>query len=262
MGRHWASHCLKMKFTYKTKTNWHDTDANRTVRPSKIVEYMQETANRQCESSSLPLDRLRDEKGLAFILGSISINIYKPLHAFEDIEVRTWCKESKSYIFNRYFDITRDGEVIAEASSAWVLIDIQSKSMVRASAHEELWREFYYDEPIEPSVLLPKARISKDAELYEVGKRKIVYSDIDYNLHMNNTRYPDMVCDHLKEMTDREKAYRVFAMSLSYIKESSLGATLTVTRGSMREDGTIDVRTLNEAGESCLEALVRLREIE
>ena len=251
-----------MKFTYKIKTNWHDTDASRIVRPSKIVEYMQETANRQCESSSLPLDRLRDEKGLAFILGSISINIYKPLHAFEDIEVKTWCKESKSYIFNRYFEIARDGEVVAEASSVWVLIDIKSKNMVRASAHEELWREFYYDEPIEPSVLLPKARISSESELFEVGKRKIVYSDIDYNLHMNNTRYPDMACDHLCEMTDREKAYRISAMSLSYIKESPLGATLTVTRGEMRTDGCIDVRTRNEAGEICLEAVVKLTTIE
>ena len=119
-----------MKFTYKTKTNWHDTDANRCVRPSKILEYMQEAANRQCESSGLPLERLRDEKGLAFILGALSMNIYKPLHAYEEIEVNTWCKEAKSYIFMRYFEIVRGGERIAEASSTWVLIDINTKAMV------------------------------------------------------------------------------------------------------------------------------------
>ena len=96
-----------MKFTNKIKTNWHDTDAHRNVRASKIVEYMQETANAQCESSGLPLEKLRDERGLAFILGALSINIYSPLHAYEEIEVRTWCKEAKSYIFNRYFEIYR-----------------------------------------------------------------------------------------------------------------------------------------------------------
>lgn len=247
-----------MKFTYNIKTNWHDTDANRCVRPSKIVEYMQETANRQCESSGLPLDKLRDEKGLAFILGALSINIYKPLRAYEEIEVRTWCKEAKSYIFNRYFEIVRAGEKIAEAASTWVLIDLNTKNMVRASNYDFLSEKFYYDDPVDPSVLLPKARIASDAQLFEVGKRKISYSDIDYNMHMNNTHYPDMICDFLDEMNNESNDYTVSSLSLSYLKESHLGATLTVTRSEMSDDGKIEIRTLNEAGESCLEAVVAL----
>ena len=249
-----------MKFTYKIKTNWHDTDANRCVRPSKILEYMQETANRQCECSGLPLERLRDEKGLAFILGALSMNIYKPLHAYEEIEVNTWCKEAKGYIFMRYFEIIRGGEKIAEAASTWVLIDLNTKSMVRSSVYDFLDGCFYYDEPVDPEALLPKARIAKDTPLLEVGKRKIRYSDIDYNMHMNNTHYPDMLCDYLEEMTQNEPYY-VSQMSLSYLKESPLGATLTITRGNMREDGRIEIRTLNEAGETCLEAVVGLATI-
>ena len=249
-----------MKFTYKIKTNWHDTDANRCVRPSKILEYMQETANRQCECSGLPLERLRDEKGLAFILGALSMNIYKPLHAYEEIEVNTWCKEAKGYIFMRYFEIIRGGEKIAEAASTWVIIDLNTKSMVRSSVYDFLDGCFYYDEPVDPEALLPKARIAKDTPLLEVGKRKIRYSDIDYNMHMNNTHYPDMLCDYLEEMTQNEPYY-VSQMSLSYLKESPLGATLTITRGNMREDGRIEIRTLNEAGETCLEAVVGLATI-
>ena len=247
-----------MKFSFKIKTNWHDTDAHRNVRATKIVEYMQETANRQCEDSGLPLERLRDEKGLAFILGALSLNIYKPLHAYEEIEVRTWCKEAKSYIFQRFFEIARDGEIVAEASSTWVLIDLEKKTMVRADNYDFFSGKFYYDEPVDPERLLKKARIHKEIELSEVGKRRIVYSDIDYNMHMNNTHYPDMICDFLCEMTDSENAYRVAQMSLSYVKESALGATLTVTRSEMGEDGTVFVRTLNESGETCLEAVVRL----
>ncbi len=247
-----------MKFSFKIKTNWHDTDAERNVRASKIVEYMQETANRQCEDSGLPLEKMRDEKGLAFILGALSLNIYKPLHAYEDIEVRTWCKEAKSYIFQRFFEIVRGGEVVAEAASTWVLIDLEKRTMVRADSCAFFDGCFYYDEPVDPAVLLPKARISKETPLYEVGKRRIAYSDIDYNMHMNNTHYPDMICDFLSEMTDKNGAYRVAKMSLSYIKESALGATLTVMRSAMGEDGTVFVRTLNESGETCLEAVVRL----
>jgi acyl-ACP thioesterase len=77
---------------------------------------------------------------------------------------------------------------------------------------------------------------------------------------MNNTHYPDMICDFLDEMTDETKAYKVKSMSLSYVKESHIGATLTVIRGAMDENGEIAVKTLNEAGETCLEAIVCLAE--
>lgn len=244
-----------MKFTYKITTNWHDTDANRCVRPSKIVEYMQETANRQCESSGLPLDKLRDEKGLAFILGALSINIYKPLHAYEEIEVRTWCKEAKSYIFNRYFEIIRDGEKIAEAATTWVLIDLNSKTMVRASNIDFFDGKFYYDEPVDPAALPPKAKISKDASLIEVGKRKITYSDIDYNMHMNNTRYPDMICDFLPA----EAIPGIHTMHLEFAREAKLGSTLRVLRGARVTDEGDTVyllQTINEQDELCLAAEV------
>ena len=133
--------------------------------------------------------------------------------------------------------------------------------MVRAESHEWMNDRVFYDEPIDPTALPKKPRISRDVELYEVGKRKISYSDIDYNMHMNNTRYPDMICDFLDEMTSENPAYRVGEMSLSYVKESPLGATLTVLRMSQNEDGTILVRTQNESGENCLDALVALEQI-
>ena len=250
-----------MKFTAKYTSNWHDTDAHRIVRAGKLVTYMQETANRQCEASGLPLDALRDEKGLGFILGSISMKIDKPLYAYEDFEVRTWCKMARGYTFNRYFEIVKDGEVIASAATVWVLIDINEKKMVRAENYEWMHERFYYDEPVDPASLPKKARITQDTDLFPIGQRRIVYSDIDYNMHMNNTHYPDMICDFLDEMTSDATAYRVGAMSLTYVKESKLGATLSLSRSKMDEQGNILIRTQNEQGETCLDALAQLVEI-
>jgi acyl-ACP thioesterase len=130
--------------------------------------------------------------------------------------------------------------------------------MVRADNYDFLKDSFYYDEPVDPAAVPKKARIDKEIELYEVGKRKICYSDIDYNMHMNNTHYPDMICDFLDEMADTENEWRVKSMSLSYIKESHLGATLTVMRSERQPDGTVYVRTLGESGETCLESVVEL----
>ena len=79
-------------------------------------------------------------------------------------------------------------------------------------------------------------------------------------MHMNNTRYPDMLCDHLDEMTE-DAACRLSSVSLSYLKEAHIGATLTVCRGKMNEHGLIEMRTVNESGEICLEATVGIEKI-
>ena len=245
-----------MKYTEKHTVRWHDTDANRCARPSKIVEYMQEVANRQCEACGLPLDKLRDERGLGFILGALSLRIDAPLHAYDEIEVSTWCVPARGYIFNRYFEIKKNGETVAQAASTWVLLDINKKTIVRLSPDDDMNTHFYYDDPVDPASVPRKPRIAKDAPLYKIGERRIAYSDIDYNMHMNNTHYPDMICDFLDEMT--AGSCRVSSMSLSYVKEAALGETLSVCRTNVDENGIILVRTKNSAGDVCLEASVTL----
>ena len=47
-----------MKFSYRDTVKWHDTDANRCVRPSRILTYMQEAANLQMAANSRNLDKL------------------------------------------------------------------------------------------------------------------------------------------------------------------------------------------------------------
>ena len=90
--------------------------------------------------------------------------------------------------------------------------------------------------------------------MVEVGVRRIVYSDLDYNGHMNNTRYPDMLCDFLPDGT----VPHVRVMHFSYLKEGAYGAQLRILRGErMTENGKAYLfHTLNESGELCLEAEV------
>ena len=53
-----------MKYTHRFQVKWHDTDANREVRPSQVLMYMQETANLQLRHHGISLDDLRDRHGL------------------------------------------------------------------------------------------------------------------------------------------------------------------------------------------------------
>ncbi|MBQ3000092.1 MAG: hypothetical protein IJD64_06505 [Clostridia bacterium] len=75
-----------------------------------------------------------------------------------------------------------------------------------------------------------------------------MYSDIDYNMHMNNTRYADMLCDFLP--LDEVDALRGF--SLSYLNEAAYGHTVSVLGG--KQENIRYFRTTDEEGTPCLEA--------
>ena len=239
-----------MKFSIDYTTRWHDTDASRLVRPSALLVYMQETSNRHVAQSGMSLDALRDERGLAFILSKIRIAFHRPLSAFEDIRVETFTCPSRGYASTRGFRVLSGGNVVAEADTLWALVDINDKSLRKTDESGYL----FDDE--EPLVLdLPtRTRAPSSVELYEVGKRAILYSDLDYNMHMNNTRYPDMLCDYMPI----EQVSRIKGMTLSYLREAAFGDTLTVLRG--KDGGNYYFKTVNDQGQTCLEAVITVAE--
>ena len=235
-----------MIYTERYRTRWHDTDAERKVRPTQILIYMQETSNRHIASSGTTLEELRDRDGLAFILSKIKLAIRKPLYAYEDIEVDTWTSEGRGFSSLRFFRIRRGDDIIAEAETVWALVGLNDGKLHRFDEIKWNWEN---DEPVD--VGLPsRFRVPKTEELEVLGERKIVYSDLDYNMHMNNTRYADMLCDFLPI----GEVHIIKGMSLSYLHEAHFGDTVTVY--GRREEGSYLIRTVNSEGKACLEAQV------
>lgn len=239
----------KMKFTQHYITKWHDTDANRQMRPSALVTYLQETANEHLIQKGISLDNLRDRFGLAFILGSISVRVYEPLFSGDAIEVETWTCGTKGYRHNRCFRVLKEEKTVAEATSVWALIKLADGSLVKV---EDMPYHIEPEEPISLPALPVRLRMPSLSEMELAGERRIVYSDIDYNGHMNNTRYPDMLCDFLPEMRD----CRMTGMVLSYRREAAFEHTLRVFRAKT-EDGYL-VCTVDEDGGVCTEAFIKL----
>lgn len=238
-----------MKFTQHYTVKWHDTDANRQVRPSALVTYLQETANEHLIQTGISLDELRYRYDLAFILGSISVRAYEPLFSQDNITVETWTCGEKGFRHNRCFRVLREGKTVAEATSVWALINLKDGTLVKVEDMP------YHIEP-DPTITLPdlppRIKMPPLSEMEPLGARRIVYSDIDYNGHMNNTHYPDMLCDFVPDMCQN----RVTGMLLSYRKEAVFAHTLCVF-GKKTESGYF-ICTVDEEGAVCTEALLQL----
>ena len=75
---------------------------------------------------------------------------------------------------------------------------------------------------------------------------------------MNNTKYPDMICDFLPSMDGKW----VRTLSLSYLREAAFGDTLAIHRGLVADtpDAYL-IRTTRPDGAVCLEAEIGLSDL-
>lgn len=243
-----------MIFTKKYTTKWHDTDAERRVRATQLLVYMQETSNHHMRACGPDLDLLRDKYGLAFILSKIRFEIYEPLFAFEDIEVDTWTCPARGYSILRFFRIRKGEKIIAVADTTWALLNLKEMTLAPGDVLDGIYN-FQNSEPVELDV--PKRfRLPSDLVLECIGNRKITYSDLDYNMHMNNTKYPDMLCDFMPI----EQVKNIRAFLLSYVNEAAFGDELIVNHAVA--DNTHYFRTTKGEGKVCLEAMVVLEDAE
>ncbi len=238
-----------MKWTENYRINSHDCDSSGKVRPSLILRYMQETANLQLRSLGPTTEELiRDDR--AFILSRINMSIYTDLYAYDNISVSSWACESRGVTFNRCYQIHRDGELIAEAAAVWGLIGISARKIYRV---EDVTLGFDVDEPLELDA--PKrVHIPRDLSLALVGERSIVYSDLDLNQHMNNTNYPDMLCDFIPDIVNQ----RILNIAISFAGEARLGETLKVYM--RHSEGQYYFRTVRSDGSTNVEAMIMVED--
>lgn len=236
-----------MRFIKNYTVRWHDTGADRVITPSRLVEFMQESASLHCRSLGHDLDEMRDKEGLGFVVTRLSYEVLASLYAQDEITVETWVPESYGLFFNRCYEVKKNGTVVARGISVSALLDLKTRKFLRVSDYDF---GFEVEDCVRLSDGIPmRLRLAQDQPLTHVGMRKIACSDLDYNLHMNNTHYPDMLADHLPDRTDR----RVVSMVVSYLGEAHYGDTLSVACGvekgdesesvfclrATREDGTV-----------------------
>ena len=241
-----------MRFIKGYTVRWHDTGACRTVTPSRILEFMQESASLHCRSLGHDLDEMRDKERRGFVVVRFSFEILSPLYAQDEITVETWVPEDVGLFFSRSYEIKRGGETVARGISVSALLDLDTRKFLRVSDVDLGF------EP-EPSVRLSdgvplRLRFPEGLPLALVGERRIFSSDCDYNRHMNNTHYPDMLLDFLPEATERSVA----SMAISYVGEARLGDTLHVfvSPSEDGDDGVFSIRATRADGTTVTEARI------
>ncbi|HOQ06532.1 MAG TPA: thioesterase [Clostridiales bacterium] len=233
-----------------------DVDFLKCLKCSKLFEYFQDTASEDVKRLGAGVDTLAEKYSVAWVLTRIRVEFARIPELNESITVATWPHPPGKMEFGRDFKVCgEDGDAIIRAVSTWVLIDTKTRELRRSDYIHMEHPEFIAEHALDtrPGKLRP---LGKPEPVY----RKVVgYSDVDFNGHINNSRYIDYIMDCFPVESHRQ--YMLKAIEVNYIKEAFPGDTLLLCREIPDDgDGTVYIEGVNEEdGKPCFKARIWVR---
>ena len=204
----------------------YEADANKIMRPTAMLDMMQEAANNNATSLGFGYDELI-ETNTAWVLSRIHLRFNRYPQWRDKVNLRTWHKGTAKLFYLRDFILSdSNGETLAVATSSWLIIDLNTRRLVRnsdlASNPEKCTKEDAIAEPAE-KVVLP---VNVEPEL--IRKHPVTWSEIDPNGHVNNVKYVVWAMDAVKLEDIKERPLK--ELLINYDAEVMPGDVVKISR--------------------------------
>ena len=178
-------------FKYNYELRYGDYKDFDTVKPSAVLDIVQDIAIKHSDSCGYGLTKMRDI-GYAWLIQGIKSHFEKPVKSLTDITVYTAIKEMRGATSERGCIIEQNGEVVAKTVANWFLIDCNTlrpcripKEIIEAyDVHNFNDDYFNYTKPK-----------LKEAECINVIR--VSNKEIDTNKHLNNQKSAEILMDAL-----------------------------------------------------------------
>ena len=196
------------------------------LKPASFMDLAQELAYWAAEELGFGYDTLHIHH-TAWVLARMHIHLMQAPSWREFVRLYTWHKGASGLFYLRDFDLrSDDGRPLISATSSWVVIDEQSRRMVRPEELADTLRTEgeVADAIVEPA---PKLLIPKDIPMEAAGVHGVSYSDLDLLGHTNNARYVVWAMDALP-LEEAEKPMK--DLYVNFNKETTAGECVELFR--------------------------------
>ncbi len=203
-----------------------DCDALGRLKLSAFLRMCQELAEAHSESLGCGRAELMRERGLVWVITRNQCSVRRYPLAGEALTLETWTAPVRRVFYPRYFSLTDgNGEIVIESGTYWVLCDIKTRTMVNQPDVRGRDWDMNRAPVFERFMPFPEP-IGVEA----VSERLPVYSDMDINSHVNNTRYLDWLCDTLGTQALRERPIRDFLIDYHHEVREKQNVTLKLKK--------------------------------
>lgn len=207
----------------------YDVDFNNKIKISSVFNLLQDVASVHADQLGLGFRDL-NKLDLGWVLSWVKLEIYKYPGFGDSITIKTWPKcKYKLYSMRDYTIRNETAGVLINATSAWLPINTRTK---RITDTKHLPREIIYQPDLFAVDKFPD-KITAGDTLKILFHKKIRYTDIDVNQHVNNTRYIEMILDCYT--TDDYKVNLIKSFEIFFSAESFFDDEIEIARFSESE---------------------------
>jgi acyl-ACP thioesterase len=194
---------------------------------------MQEAAGAHAYHRGLSIPHLQKE-GLTWVVTRTRMRIAHYVTWPNTLQVRTWPQQPWKLYFPRVcrlFD--HEGTALFESLSHWVVMDLERQRPVKPTSISDRFEIVDTEETVDPDL---GKRVVFEAGMFEqiiAHEPKILYTDCDFNRHVNNVRYLEWMLDSLP-FTFRD-THLATEVDISYLAQTFRDDTLLVHTGVKSE---------------------------
>ena len=214
----------KNEFTLNTTVLSGQCDSLMRFKAEAVLMSFQDVASRHAMFLGIDDFSLLEKDNAMWVVSKTKVKVNKLPLWDDEISVRTWPMGAEGVRCNRCYQIIRNGEVMINAITEWVIIDATTRTLRKVETtsypNDIDW--------INEKSIEEKFRRFKDdfTENDFVYKRLVRSSDIDVTHHVNNVTYITMLLDTFSVKELENMALR--EIEISYLNESLEGETLSI----------------------------------
>ena len=198
-----------------------ECDFNLRLTAGGLLRLVQEVSTRHCTLLGITMERYQ-QTHTAFLLAKLCARVYEDIPAGAEVTITSLPSSPIRAVYHRYTTLSLpDGRTAAAVDARWMLVDTQSRRILRR-APEELGLPFDMAAVPELPIRITRPR----EELLPAGEEVACYSRCDQNRHMNNTRYVRRALALLREAGDCPAFFP--ELRVTYSRECRLGETISL----------------------------------
>ena len=214
----------KLQYTKEYSVHVYETGPEGKLNLHSLCNFLQDIASDHAVILGFGKEDLEKENRF-WVLSRLSISINDLPVWGEKIMVRTWTRGTDKLFALRDFELTnQEGKVTASASSSWLMLDLDTKRVQRP---DFLVTRFSQGSNFESALGRNAVKIDPlSAEGKINDNSRVVLSELDVNLHVNNVMYIKWATDVYD--LDFRLSHNPVSAEINYLAESRLGDSVFV----------------------------------
>jgi acyl-ACP thioesterase len=222
-----------------------EADTKGRLRPYVLFSLLINSAWKHASTTGFGYEDLAG-RNLMWVLSEFRLSIARVPLWGEEIHIETWGKRMERFYALRDFAVSSpEGESLAAATGAWMILDRQS---FRPQRLEQLMASFPW-QPAKSALETNLKRIGESAAGQERRRHRVLFSDLDANNHVNAARYLQWIMDSYPRETQEQRELEL--AEINFLAEAKMDEEVAILFEQRGGQDVYTVRRIRDQRDAC-----------